>query len=118
MAATWPGFLQDKLNQSGFSLSFQDNVVRSQTEIGPAKLRARSTKRIDTFTSTITIDKTQFQDWNDFFTVSLGNGVNEFIFNHPFKGTPATFRFTRPPKIDPLGGTSFTISMEWELLHE
>ncbi len=116
MAVSWPAFLQDKLNQAGFSYVPQDNVLRSQTEVGPAKVRPRSTKRVDNLAATILITVDQFQDWDDFFTVDLANGTNQFVFNHPFTGVPTNFRFAKPYKIDPAGGVELSVSMEWEKL--
>lgn len=116
MAVSWPVFLQQKLNESGFGITYQDNVLRSNPETGAPKSRARTTKRVDVYTATIIIANTEFEDWDDFFTFDLNNGVTPFDFIHPFTGVLRTFKFAGPPKISPLGGINSTIEMGWILL--
>lgn len=116
MPATWPAFLQDKLNQAGFSYEAGNNVLRSDNDQGPAKVRATSTKRVDKFSCSVDLPIENFDDWDNFFTVSLANGTNTFYFNHPFTQVQSIFRFSGSPRIDPLGGTEFRLSMTWELL--
>ena len=49
MAEIFPAALQELLNQSGFQQTLGDTLVRSTVEVGPAKVRSRFTKAIDTF---------------------------------------------------------------------
>lgn len=115
MPATWPAFLQDKVNQAGFGYEPGKNVLRSETDTGPAKLRALTTKRVDKFSVSIDLEISQFSDWDNFYTVSLSSGVTPFYYNHPFTQVPSIFRMDAV-KIDPMGGLYFKITMSWELL--
>ena len=113
MAVAWPAFLQDKLNEAGFGLTLQDNILRSNNETGAPKTRARTTKRVDVYTCTITIEIIDYEDFDDFYTASLNNGVSSFEFIHPFSGILKEFKFAGPPKISPMGGTFLSVEMGW-----
>jgi len=115
MPATWPAFLQEKVNQAGFGYEPGKNVLRSDMDTGPAKLRLLTTKRVDKFTVSIDLEMSDFEEWDTFYTVSLASGVNTFYYNHPFTQVPSIFRLDGV-KIDPIGGLQFKISMSWELL--
>lgn len=116
MPAVWPAFLQDKVLESGFSFEAGNNVLRSDTDTGPAKVRAVTTRRVDKFSTSVILEIADYVNWDLFYTNTLGNGVNTFYFNHPFTQVESIFRFSGVPKIDPLGGTTFKISMLWELM--
>lgn len=115
MPATWPAFLQDKVNQAGFGYEPGKNTLRSDMDTGPAKVRLLTTKRVDKFTVSIDLEMSDFEEWDTFYTVSLASGVNTFYYNHPFTQVPSIFRLDGV-KIDPIGGLQFKISMSWELL--
>ena len=114
MAETFPVALQDKLNEAGFSQSLGETAIRSSMEIGLDKVRRRYTKRIDTFSCTINLTLSEYSTFNTFFDTTLAGGTKTFNYEHPLSQTTAEFRFTKPPRIAPLGGTYFRVSMEWE----
>jgi hypothetical protein len=78
----WPtanGFPQSP--QKGFSESIGVNVVRTQTDMGPAKQRRRS-KRPSTMDVSFIMTTTQTQTLEAFINDDL-KGVNRFKFTHP-----------------------------------
>lgn len=114
MPAVWPSFLQDKLNEAGFSYDFGDTTIRSEVDGGPPKVRSRYTNAIDEVSCSITLDYDDYVDFRLFFDVDLNRGATSFTFNHPLTGDPTEFRFKGRPRITPLGGRVFTVSMTWE----
>jgi len=114
MAAAWPAFLQQRLNEAGFSYLFGDTVLRSQNDTGPIKRRRRTTKSVDKIQCTVNIKYSDFTDFYDFWDVTLNGGVTPFTFNHPFTQVPADFYMAEPPRMSPLGGLEYTLSMVWE----
>lgn len=116
MAQPWPVSLQEKLNASGFGIDYGDSLVRSDMDVGLAKVRNRYTKGIDTYTASIYVDITDVLIFESFYKDTLVNGALPFTFNDPITQIPTDFRFRSPPKISPLGGISFTISFVWERL--
>lgn len=115
---TWPTSLQQLLNADSFQLRFGDNRIRTEMDVGPAKVRARATDATDQYNCSILLDYDQYSDFRDFYKITLGGGVRQFLFNDPMieTPTPVAFRFVEPPDIRPLGGRVFQVSMVWEKL--
>lgn len=113
---SWPTELQQKLNSTGFELQFGNTLVRSDMDVGPAKVRSRFTDAVDTYQCQITIDHDELSILRTFFKTTLNNGANRFLFNDPFTETATEFRFAQPPSIRPLGGRVYEVSMLWEKL--
>lgn len=117
MAETWPSELQVLLNQDSFGLNFGDSTIRSDMDVGPAKVRRRITRAVDTLSCTITTKTvSEFSAFEYFYKTTLNGGVNQFTFNHPVTGVETDFRMCKTPSFRPLGGNVFQISMEWEIL--
>lgn len=112
----WPSSLQQLVEQSSFGLDTGESVIRSQMDIGPAKIRRRFTKQIDNLNVSIQVTSTQYTTLVDFYRVDLNGGVNQFVFNHPITGSPVYIRFVAAPKFKSLGGSQFEASMAWEIL--
>lgn len=115
MAATWPISLQDKLNEDSFSVEFGNTVLRSEMDIGPAKVRRRTTRPIDVYTCSINLYQSDYATFTTFFNTTLNGGINTFDFVDPFSGQLTTFRFLKPPSVSPIGRAGwFKITMAWE----
>ncbi len=112
----WPTTLQDLLNTDSFGYKFGETAIRSEMDIGPAKVRRRFTRPVDTMTATINITTAQFPIFYYFYNTSLNGGVNMFSFIHPITRVPMEARFVSAPALSPLGGEVFRVSMEWEIL--
>lgn len=116
MAIPWPSSLQQLVNQQSFVAKWGETVIRSDMDIGPAKVRRRFTRPIDTYTVNINLTITDYNNLYNFYNSTLNGGVNTFEFNHPITGVLTTFRFLAPPQVSPMGGTTFQATMEWEAL--
>lgn len=114
MAAVWPVSLQQKLNESGFGISHGDTTIRSDMDIGPAKVRRRFTRGIDNISGSIWLTTSEYTTFRYFYDTTLNGGVNRFEFNHPIDGTLKEYRFSSPPKYTSIGGGKFSVSMQWE----
>jgi hypothetical protein len=113
---TWPSQLQQLLNEANFGISIGETVLRSDMDIGPAKVRRRVTKSIDSFTASINLNVAQYTIFINFFNTTLAGGSLPFTFKHPITGVNETFRFKSPPSISSIGGGNFVTSLEWEKL--
>lgn len=116
MAETWPVALQTLVNEEGFGLKMADTVLRSDMDIGPAKIRRRYTKGVETLTVSINLDTDQYDLFNDFFYTTLNGGAKTFNYTHPITQDSQEFRFVGSPDIRSLGGGNFRASMTWEIL--
>lgn len=110
----WPVSLQQKLNVAGFEVTYGNTLVRTDMDVGPAKVRSRFTDAVDVYTCTIHLDIDEKETLDTFFKTTLGNGANQFLFDDPFSGDETAFRFVGQPKIRPLGGRVFEVGMVWE----
>ena len=116
MANTWPVGLQQKLDSEAFEKRFGNTLIRSDMDVGPAKVRSRYTDAVDEYNCSILLDYDEHTTLNTFYKTTLNNGALPFDFNDPFTGAPASFRFKEPPSIRALGGRTFRVAMQWEKL--
>ncbi len=116
MAETWPSSLQQTLNAARFTYNFGETVLRSDLDVGPAKVRRRFTRPVDKVSAQIYLDYSDWSTFYTFFNTTLAGGSKTFNFTHPITNTLAEFRMTGPPRVTPVGGIVFQIDMEWELI--
>ena len=114
--ATWPITLQQKVNESGYSKQFGSTKIRSENGVGPAKVRRRYTKRIDSNNITMNLSRDEYDTFNNFYDVTLNGGVEQFTFTDPITDTEKSYRFVGDPNINPIGGNEFVLQMVWEEL--
>lgn len=116
MAETWPVSLQQILNEADFSYAIGDTTIRSDMDIGPAKVRRRSTRGVDTLSCSINLTTAQYSTFYYFYDTSLNGGVKTFNFVHPITGATNEFRFVAPPAFRYLGASNWAATMSWEKL--
>lgn len=116
MGVPWPSELQDIINEAGFGHDMGDTVLRSEMDVGVAKLRRTSTRPIDGFNCTINLTSAQYSIYYSYFNTSLNGGVTPFSFDHPITGVATDFRFVGAPGVRSLGGGNFQVTMQWEKL--
>jgi hypothetical protein len=112
----WPVSLQQTLNADDFRIKLGNTAVRSDVDVGPAKVRSRYTDGVDVYSCSILIDYSEYATFTAFYKTTLSNGTLPFLFTDPMTGLSTAFRFADDPGIIPLGGRKFRISMAWEKL--
>jgi hypothetical protein len=86
---TWPTTLP-QVPQKGYSETGGMNIIRTQTDTGPAKMRRRADSPA-TLSCSFLMSTTQVNTFETFVTTSL-NGVLRFYFTHPRKQTTVEVR--------------------------
>lgn len=114
MAIAWPVTLQDCVNEEGFGNELGETVLRSDMDVGPAKLRRRFTRGFDNFTTTVNLTTAQYSLFRTFYYTSLNGGTLPFEFKHPITQVVSEFRFVSTPRVNSFGGGNFRVSMVWE----
>ena len=114
MAVSFPTELQEKFNESGFSFSIGSTTIRTNVDVGPAKIRRRLTKGVDSTSGNIKLLYSDYAILYNFYDVSLAGGSLPFEYNDPFTGLPAEYRWVSPPTLTPMGGLYFNVSLPWE----
>lgn len=115
MAQAWPSGFQDRLNVESFQFAIGDTLIRSEMETGPKKVRRRFTKAIDKFSCSMTLTRSQYATFRNFYDVTLNAGSLPFTYKHPLTDVNTDFIFSKTPTLTMLGGTHVVLNMEWEL---
>lgn len=68
------------------------SIIRSPMDVGPAKVRLRSTKIVEGFTLQLIFTQQQLEEFINFWDIDLAGGVGTFTWEHPFTDQPCTCR--------------------------
>lgn len=90
---TWPGTLPTALMIAGLQRTPQANVISFGTEVGPGKVRRRSTARTETIVGSIIVTATQYATFQSFFQDDLQDGALAFDWTDPLDDSTCSFRF-------------------------
>lgn len=122
MADAWPAELPQKLHRDDFEESLGDNVVRSQTETGPGKVRRRSTAAAGTIDGSMTMTTEQWvalvgaDRRSGFFGTTLLSGSLPFIFPDPSGTGTLLCRFASPPARRAVSVDQWSVRLSLEVL--
>lgn len=112
---TWPTGLPKAL-LAGYNDSLPDNTIRSEMDVGAAKLRRRSTSAVANLSFTILLTGSQLDDLEEFYLATTRGGTLSFTMTHPRKGGTITARFKSPPQSSPLGNGRYNATVALEVL--
>jgi len=87
----WPAELPCALRGKGRAP--QPNVIAFGTEVGPGKLRRRSTARVKRMPISFLLTRTQVAAFERFFEDDLEDGALPFAMPDPITGDAASWRF-------------------------
>jgi hypothetical protein len=104
MASVWPGTLPQEFLQRGYNETFPNNVVISQTGVGPPLIRRRGTAAPQPIRGILHLTAAQLETLRTFFNTTLKHGSLEFEWEHPTEGSTINFIFVSPPVIQNVGG--------------
>ena len=102
-----------EIRASGLQSRFQNPVIRTQMDAGPAKQRLRYTAAPKKFTASIVADEEEREIFEAWFTETLGFGTLRFTMRNPQTLETEEFRFTDVYSEAETDGR-FTISMPLE----
>jgi hypothetical protein len=112
----WPASLQQYVNTDSFDYKFGNTILRSENDIGPAKVRARSTRGVDMITGAIDLSRTDYTTFEFFFKTTINGGARVFDFPHPITRVMTAVRMMPEPGIKAKGGTTFVVSFSLEVM--
>jgi len=111
----WPEILPLTLRMDGLSAKRNSNVIRTRMDAGPNKTRRRYTASTKNYTGSMLLDDSQRNELEQFYRVSLADGVLRFIFTDPQTLEAGEFRFTDDYTENSVDG-KFGISLSLERL--
>lgn len=114
--ASWPSTLPQRPLSEGFTEQPMSNVVRSDMEVGPAKIRQRYTATIRQYGLRLMLTKAQIATLETFVDSTLGGGVLPFDWVDHRTGSAATYRFVQRPAYQPMGAEYWAAEIALEIL--
>ncbi len=113
---TWPALLPLVPEQEGYGEKWPDNKVRTSVDVGPPKVRKRSTAGVKELNCVYYLTPDQVTILETFYQDTSGYGSIPFDWNHPRTGAPITVRFKDQPKISPVGGNEWRAELTVEVI--
>lgn len=92
------------------------NVIRSDMDVGPAKVRRRYTATIKQYGLRMVLTKAQIATLETFIDSTLGGGALTFDWVDHRTGAAATYRFIGRPAYQTIGAEYWSADMALELL--
>lgn len=111
--AAWPGTLPDFFQVDGYTEEGANNLIRSNMDVGPAKVRRRTTANIRSVTGRMWITAAQYTILRDYFEVTQAYGSLTFTMDDA-RGTNRTWRFVKPPRYTPNGPLEWIVQLTLE----
>jgi len=93
-----------------------ENTIRTQMEVGPAKVRRRTTANVRPLRFSITCTPTQAAALDTFYTATTSGGADEFDYSHPRTGDSVSARFTQAPTYSDVNGQAYRIDIALEIM--
>lgn len=111
----WPITLPSRPLLTGYEETLGDGTLRTQTDVGPAKVRQRYTAVSDRLTVQYNLSSVEVVDLVDFYKISTAGGALAFDYQHPRTGATVQVRFLSPPSIVP-SGNRYRVTVRLEVL--
>ena len=112
---TWPSTLRGFFLKDGFQEVPPKNVIRTQMDVGPAKVRRRTTSNVRTYNCKIFLTMTLVATFDTFFVTTTRSGSLTILLKHPRTKVDGTFRFVGEPQYS-RASQGWTVSFQLEQL--
>lgn len=114
--STWPAALPQLLERNSYEEEFANNAMRTATDIGPKKIRRRTTANPRKVSGAIYLNPTQLGTFETFYETTLIDGTLRFNWVDPRDGTTAVeMLFAAPPKVRSIG-YDYQVTMQLEIM--
>jgi hypothetical protein len=100
----------------GYSEQQQPVTIRSEVDVGPAKIRRRFTAPITLVQGRIIVDRAQADELLRFFNLRLAGGVEQFKMQSPLDLAEHKYRFITPPAFASVSSSHFVATLDLERL--
>ena len=115
--ADWPTTLPQEFPEEGFSLKPSVGVIRTSMDVGPAKVRRRTTSNTTEFSGTLKMTNNQYNNtFLPFYQNNISYGATAFNWTHPINGNNCEMRIVEISSVSPAGGEYVEVSLGMEIL--
>ena len=114
----WPATLPSSISWQGYKRTIQDVKIRTPMDVGPPKVRARQTARVDMQEMPMVYcTKAQWILLDEFYTTTLFNGTLPFEMTDPVTLATQRFRLVEPPVFgNMLGPDTIPVTLKLEVM--
>ena len=112
--ATWPSKFCPLTGS--FQESPPDNLIRSSMDVGPAKVRQRTTCNVRPISFNIFVKNDDMAEFDAFYITDTSYGALEFDFTHPRTKADVKARFASVPSYSDRSNTGYVISISLEIM--
>ena len=113
--ASWPSTLYGTVLKSGYNETVPENIIRTEMDVGPAKIRRRGTAAVRPFTFNLFLSPTQLSALDTFYVTTLKSGSLSFTFKSPRTQVEGDYQFVAPPSYSP-SDQGYIVTCQLELL--
>lgn len=100
----------------GVNETLPDGLIRSEVDVGPAKVRRRTSAGVRLLSGSMTLTREQAATLDAFYTTTLQAGALSFDWRHPRTKAAIVCRFRREPTLASKGPSAFEAQLELEIL--
>jgi len=117
MAEVWPSTLPQDFLVDGYSEGIADVRLRSQMDVGPAKVRRRSSAGVRPLSGNMNLTGEQLSALETFINVTTQGGTLAFTFPDPRSDGDLLCRFSENmPTWTIVGPNIYSVSLQLEVL--
>jgi len=113
---TWPATLPPRLLVDNYQEQPPDTVLRTEMDVGPPKLRRRTTAGLRPVIGRLYCTKAQIAALDTFYVTTCASGSLAFDWTHPRTGLSASYLFRKPPIWRAEHGDGYWVDLQLELL--
>jgi hypothetical protein len=113
--AIWPPSLPAP-NWTGFQETSPNVVIRTSMDVGPPKVRRRSTAGVRPLSMTFLLTKDDVSTLDTFYQTTLSGGSLPFDWTHPRTGAAVRVQFTASPSYQAQGPLHYQAQCQMEIL--
>lgn len=95
---TWPGNVPEKPLVDGYNEQVGSTTVRTPMDVGPDKVRRRTTAAVDRLSMRFLMTETEIGNLDTFYDSTTSQGALRFDFTHPRTGNTVEARFVERPR--------------------
>lgn len=112
----WPTSLPQKLLAEGYGEKLDDStVIRTKMDIGPAKVRRRSTSTVEPIKGSMWLTSAQWSTLRFFYYTTLARAL-KFSWVHPTTGAAVNLRFVTAPALSGGRGPYVSAALDLEVV--
>lgn len=113
---SWPNDVPKSPLVDSFTEQPGRDVVRTQMDAGPSKMRRRTTAGVRKITKTLRMTESEVESLDTFYTSTLGQGTLRFDVENPRTGTVKEMRFVKRPTWRLVTDDDYDVNVQLEVM--